>query len=157
MNAKREADGLGNELVLVLFRALCHGGTSQGLPKHKSSHDAARTLAVVAGVVRKPRAGEKLTAQERAKPGSPARARNKIHTSRPRPAELSPFVANIKLDKGTCPTPREYRRCRNLWDIFAAYEPNAVVRRVCHSSSNWADFGLTSLKVVAGPASRSRS
>jgi hypothetical protein len=65
--------------------------------------------------------------------------RRKIWTSRPQPAKLFPFIANIKMETG-CPTPREYRRCRDLWDIFAAYEPNAIGRRICHSNSTWADW-----------------
>lgn len=134
----RALPSLGETLAALGNRALRYGGTSQRLPKHKSSHDAARTLAVVAGVVRKLRAGEKLTIQERTK--TALDRTRKIHTNRPRPAKLFPFVANIKMENGICPTPREYRRCRNLWDIFAAYEPNAVGRRICHSNSNWEDW-----------------
>lgn len=138
-HAPRQASpSLGETLAALGHRTLCHGGTSQRLPKHKSSHDAARILAVVAGVVRTLRAGEKLTIPERTKPGSNPGTR-KIHTSRLRPAEPFPFVANIKMEKGICPTPREYRRCRNFWGVFAAYEPNTVGRRICHSSSNWTD------------------
>lgn len=88
--------------------------------------------------MRKLRAGEKLTIQERVKPWSTGT--RKIQTCRPRPAELYPFVANIKMEKGICRTPREYRRCSNLWDVFAAYEPNAVGRRICHSSTNKTDW-----------------
>lgn len=47
--------------------------------------------------MRKLRAGEKFTIQERTKPG-PTGTR-KFHTWRPRPAELYPFVANIKMEK----------------------------------------------------------
>lgn len=135
---RRLSPSLGDTLAALGHRALCHGGTSQRLSKHKSSHDAARTLAVVACVVRKLRAGEKLTIQERVKPGSTGT--RKIQTCRPRPAELYPFVANIKMEKGICRTPREYRRCSNLWGVFAAYEPNAVGRRICHSSTNKTDW-----------------
>lgn len=135
---RRSSLSLGETLAALGHRTLRHGGTSQRFPKHKSSHDAARTLAVVAGIVRKLRAGEKLTIQERTKPG-PTGTR-KIQTCRPRPAELFPFVANIKMEKGICATPREHRRCSNLWDVFAAYEPNAVGRRICHSSqTDWFD------------------
>lgn len=143
MTGSTEKDGraspsLGQTLAALGHRTLSQGGTSQRLPKHKSSHDAARTLAVVAGVVRALRAGEKLTIQERRKPGSTST--RKIHTSRPRPAEMFPFVANIKMEEGICPTPREYRRCGNLWDVFAAYEPNGVGRRICNSNSmDWFD------------------
>ncbi|KAL1870864.1 hypothetical protein Daus18300_004953 [Diaporthe australafricana] len=133
---KRTSPSLGETLAALGHRNLCQGGTSRRLKKHKSSHDAARTLAVVAGVVRKLRAGEGLTIQERTNP-KPTCTR-KIHGCRPRPAELFPFVANIKMEKGICPSPREYRRCENLWDIFAAYEPNAVGRRIYHSrSTDW--------------------
>lgn len=136
---RRASPSLGETLATLGHRTLCHGGTSQRLPKHKSSHDAARTLAVVAGVVRKLRAGEKLTIRERAKKPGSSHIR-KIHNRRPRPAELYPFVANIKMERGICPTPREYRRCRDLWDVFAAYGPNAVGRRICHSGSSWKDW-----------------
>ncbi|KAG8159022.1 hypothetical protein KVR01_011465 [Diaporthe batatas] len=57
------------------------------------------------------------------------------------PARLFPFVANIKMETGCCPTPREYRGCEvDLWDVFAAYEPAAVGRRICHKRSSWADW-----------------
>lgn len=136
--SKRVSPSLGETLAALGYKALCHGGTSQRLPKHKSSHDAARTLVVVIGLVRKLRAGEKLVIQERTKPESSYT--RKIQTSRPQPPELFPFIANLKMEKGICPTPREYRRCRNLWDIFAAYKPNAMGRRICHSNSNWTDW-----------------
>ena len=137
---RRTCPSLGETLAALGHHTLCHGGTSQRLPKHKSSHDAARTLAVVVGVVRKLRAGEKLTVQECIKPGLTPGHTRKICTSRPRPAELFPFIANIKMEIGICPGPREYRRCRNLWDVFAAYKPNAVGRRICHSNSTWTDW-----------------
>lgn len=135
---KRVSPSLGETLAALGYKALCYGGTSQRLPKHKSSHDAARTLVVVIGIARKLRADEKLIIQERIKPEQSYT--RKIQTSRPRPPELFPFIANIKMEKGICPTPREYRRCRNLWDIFAAYKPNAVGRRICHSTRNWTDW-----------------
>lgn len=83
-------------------------------------------------------ADEKLTLPVRTKPRSTCA--RKICTSRPKPAEMFPFIANIKMEEGICPTPREYRRCGNLWDIFAAYEPNAAGRRICNSHSmDWFD------------------
>lgn len=135
---KSSSYSLGEILVALGHKALCHGGTSQRLSKHKSSHDAARTLVVVVGIARKIRAGEKLTVQEHIKAG-PTMMTRKIWTRRPQPAELFPFIANIKMETG-CPTPREFRRCKDLWGIFAEYEPNAVGRRICHSISTWADW-----------------
>lgn len=46
---RRSSLSLGDTLAALGHRALCHDGTSRRLPKHKSSHDAARTLTVVAG------------------------------------------------------------------------------------------------------------
>lgn len=133
---KQVSPSLGETLAALGYQALRHGGTSQRFPKHKSSHDAARTLVAVIGIVTKLGAGEKLIIQEHKKKSD----LKKIQTSRPQPPKLFPFIANIKMEKGVCPTPREYRRCRNLWDIFAAYEPNAIGRRICHSNSNWRDW-----------------
>jgi hypothetical protein len=44
---RRGSSSLGEILVALGHNTLCHGGTSQRLSKHKSSHDAARALVVV--------------------------------------------------------------------------------------------------------------
>lgn len=124
---------LGDTLAMLGHRALRNGGTSTRFSKHKSSHDAARTLVVLAGVVRKLRAGEAFTLPEKTKPES---GRN-VSRGRPQPAEMHPFIANIKMQKGICAAPREYRCLANgnLWAVFAAYQPLAVGRKVAHDST----------------------
>lgn len=56
-----ESPSQGVTLAGLGHWTLRQGGTSQRIPKHKSSYSATHNLAVVTGVVRKLRAGEKFT------------------------------------------------------------------------------------------------
>lgn len=126
---------LGDTMKSLGYTSKIQGGVSPKFHKHKSSNDAARTLAALAGVVQRFRAGQKFDIQENRPPRrsfQPPGA--KQFTRRPQPDEMYPFVAKIEMDEEgrcvpprICHLPREWAE-RNLWAVFDVYRPNALGR-----------------------------
>lgn len=116
-------------------------------PVHPSANDAARTLAVLAGIVRKYRAGESFCVKPPQEPRPRCRIGWHWH-SRPQPSEMYPFVALLRLDHLSTTSvrslrtveyvPKEYRHPANLYEVFAAYQPTAVARNFKKPSRNMA-------------------
>lgn len=135
-----ERPSLGDTIKCLGHTSKIRGGVSPKFHKHKSSNDAARTLTALAGAVQKFRAGEKFHIQEARQLRRPGGAQFR---TRPRPDVMYPFVAEIRMVKGQghvspllCHFPREWAE-RTIWDVFAAFQPNAVGRNgvVRHGTS----------------------
>lgn len=118
---------LAKTLKALGFDAYNTGGMSKRISHHNSAKDALRILAVLVRVGRMVKVGERFTLQAERRP------RRKYPNVKPHPNELYPFIIKVFMKGRRCLT--EELREADLWELFSAYQPTAISKRMRHCNS----------------------